>query len=238
MTSQIFPQILSCAYCHAFPMYNIPNGKLACFHHRKMDGIIVDISGDDDDVVVEDHDTDFCLCLKCMKSYQKEEKESKKSKKRKTENITCILCDSSERAGGKCSNEHYLCVSCTRNYVEKTLMPQGTVFWDRIPCLSDECGEKYMESLSVQKVLSSRTKNSIERQQMDVSHLIVGERDPTSQKAIEKFTKQCPNCNVPVEKRGGCNHMNCIMCHFDWHWNCKCPYPSHVDGCNFTNVFD
>jgi len=148
-------------------------------------------------------------------------------KKCKTGQIICILCDGKRKAGGKCSSEHYLCVICTKQYVEKTLMSRGTVFWDRIPCISEECYSKYMSSLSVQNVLSKKTKTIIEKQQMDACHMIAGERDPDSQRLLDKFTKECPNCHVPVIKRGGCDHMTCIVCKHDWYWSCKCKYGSH-----------
>ena len=151
-------------------------------------------------------------------------------KKSKTGKITCVLCGESKKAGGKCPGEHYLCISCTRQYVEKTLMSRGTVFWDRIPCLSGECYSRYMSGLSVQNVLSERTKTRIGKQQMDASHLIAGERDPSSQTLLNKSTKECPNCRVPVEKRGGCDHMKCTVCRFDWYWRCKCVYLSHRGG--------
>ena len=131
----------------------------------------------------------------------------KSRKKSKTGKITSVLCFESKKAGGKCYGEHYLCKSCTRQYVEKTLMSKGTVFWDRIPCLSEECYSRYMSSLSVQNVLSKRTKTIIEKQQMDASHLIAGERDPSSQQLLDKSTKGCPNCHVPITKNGGCSHI-------------------------------
>jgi len=152
-------------------------------------------------------------------------------KKSKTGKITCILCFESKKGGGKCLGEHYLCISCTKQYVEKTLMSRGTVFWDRIPCLSEECYSKYMSGLSVQNVLSKRTKTIVEKQQMDASYLIAGERDPASQKIFDKSCKECPNCRVPVMKNGGCSHMVCRVCGFNWWWDCKCKFPFHGENC-------
>ena len=222
--------LLSCEYCDDFPMYSIPNGKLACFAHRKLDGRpLLDLT---EELEEEAHDTEFCLCIKCTRNiYLEEESVGNDKKKRKKGNVMCVLCHTRRVGGGKCSSDHHLCISCTKNYVEKTLMTKGTVFWDRIPCLSDECSSKYMQGLSVQNILSKKTKTTIDKQQWDVSHLICGERDPGSQKAVEKFTKPCPNCSVPVQKKGGCDHMTCTMCKFNYFWTCKCPYPHHNDEC-------
>lgn len=35
------------------------------------------------------------------------------------------------------------------------------------------------------------------------------EVDPKTQKLMDKKTKSCPACKVPIKKNGGCNHMTC-----------------------------
>jgi E3 ubiquitin-protein ligase RNF14 len=43
-----------------------------------------------------------------------------------------------------------------------------------------------------------------------------------------KHTKPCPNCSTSVEKNGGCNHITCRHCNFEWCWLCNCKYqPGH-----------
>ena len=44
-------------------------------------------------------------------------------------------------------------------------------------------------------------------------------------------TKRCPNCTTTTEKNGGCNHITCAKCSFEWCWLCGCKY---VDG-HFKN---
>ena len=153
-------------------------------------------------------------------------------KKTKTGRVTCVLCGGIKKAAGKCPGEHYLCSSCTKQYVEKTLMSKGIVYWDRIPCLSQECYSKYMLSSSVQNVLSKKTKGIIDKQQMDTAHNIVeGVRDESSEKVVSKFCKPCPNCNVPIMKNGGCSHIVCFACGKDFFWDCSCNYPFHGENC-------
>ena len=45
---------------------------------------------------------------------------------------------------------------------------------------------------------------------------------------MQQNTKPCPNCQTHVEKNGGCNHITCRHCNFEWCWLCNCKYqPGH-----------
>lgn len=55
------------------------------------------------------------------------------------------------------------------------------------------------------------------------------ERDPdlaeqANQEWIRENTKPCPNCNDPIEKNGGCNHMTCQKCRHEFCWTCLATY--------------
>ncbi len=42
-------------------------------------------------------------------------------------------------------------------------------------------------------------------------------------------TKGCPKCTVAVEKNGGCNHMTCRQCGYEWCWMCMKIWKGHND---------
>ncbi|CAB9520759.1 IBR domain-containing protein 1 [Seminavis robusta] len=46
---------------------------------------------------------------------------------------------------------------------------------------------------------------------------------------VKKNAKPCPNCNVPIEKNNGCNHMRCRMCRHDFCWLCLTALGSHLE---------
>ncbi|KAI3653295.1 hypothetical protein MP228_001242 [Amoeboaphelidium protococcarum] len=46
-------------------------------------------------------------------------------------------------------------------------------------------------------------------------------------------TKECPKCHATIEKNGGCNHMTCKTCKYEYCWVCMGPWAEH--GQNFYN---
>ena len=40
----------------------------------------------------------------------------------------------------------------------------------------------------------------------------------------KKHTRECPNCLCIIEKNGGCNHMTCQHCKYQWCWICGGKY--------------
>ncbi|XP_003742411.1 potential E3 ubiquitin-protein ligase ariadne-2 [Galendromus occidentalis] len=44
---------------------------------------------------------------------------------------------------------------------------------------------------------------------------------------ISAHTKDCPMCHVCIEKNGGCNHMQCSGCKYDFCWMCLGDWKTH-----------
>lgn len=41
-------------------------------------------------------------------------------------------------------------------------------------------------------------------------------------------TKNCPKCNICIEKDGGCNHMKCFSCSYEFCWLCLTNWSTHT----------
>uniref|UniRef100_A0A1I7T1J3 RBR-type E3 ubiquitin transferase n=1 Tax=Caenorhabditis tropicalis TaxID=1561998 RepID=A0A1I7T1J3_9PELO len=53
---------------------------------------------------------------------------------------------------------------------------------------------------------------------------------------IHKNTKDCPKCMSPIEKSGGCDHIRCQKCHYDFCWYCGVQWFQHGAGCSLFDV--
>jgi len=45
-----------------------------------------------------------------------------------------------------------------------------------------------------------------------------------SERWMSENTKPCPACHVPIVKNGGCSHMKCSRCHYEFCWFCLGKY--------------
>ncbi|KAI5202134.1 RCC1/BLIP-II protein [Aureobasidium subglaciale] len=60
-----------------------------------------------------------------------------------------------------------------------------------------------------------------ERQARKHAH---SKEDESSVVLIRTITKPCPKCKVLIEKDGGCDHMTCASCHYQFCWLCSTDY--------------
>ncbi|CAO1621157.1 unnamed protein product [Jaminaea pallidilutea] len=55
---------------------------------------------------------------------------------------------------------------------------------------------------------------------------------------ISANTKECPKCSSTIEKNGGCNHMTCRKCRYEWCWMCGGPWSEHGNSWYNCNRYD
>ncbi|KDO19360.1 hypothetical protein SPRG_14880 [Saprolegnia parasitica CBS 223.65] len=39
--------------------------------------------------------------------------------------------------------------------------------------------------------------------------------------------QRCPQCSTTIEKDGGCSHIKCTYCHYDFCWRCRVKWADH-----------
>lgn len=47
---------------------------------------------------------------------------------------------------------------------------------------------------------------------------------------IQSNTKDCPKCHAIIEKNGGCNHLTCTACNYQFCWLCLGDWSSHTNS--------
>ncbi|KAI0066184.1 hypothetical protein BV25DRAFT_1821093 [Artomyces pyxidatus] len=55
---------------------------------------------------------------------------------------------------------------------------------------------------------------------------------------IKSNTKECSKCQSTIEKNGGCNHMTCKKCKYEFCWVCMGPWVEHGTAWYSCNRFD
>jgi len=54
---------------------------------------------------------------------------------------------------------------------------------------------------------------------------------------LQANTRTCPECKTAIEKNGGCNHMSCKKCAYEWCWVCSGPWKEHSGNFYTCNRF-
>jgi len=53
----------------------------------------------------------------------------------------------------------------------------------------------------------------------------------------ELFTKSCPKCGIFIYRTGGCLHMTCKKCEYEFCWTCKQNFKTHLGNICTSNQF-
>lgn len=56
---------------------------------------------------------------------------------------------------------------------------------------------------------------------VDPERAVQARWDEASRVTIKVITKPCPKCRIPTERDGGCMHIFCPRCNFEWCWVCQ-----------------
>ncbi|KAI8391731.1 uncharacterized protein BYT42DRAFT_527401 [Radiomyces spectabilis] len=64
------------------------------------------------------------------------------------------------------------------------------------------------------------------------------EDDSETANWISAHTKECPKCHSTIEKNGGCNHMTCRKCKYEFCWVCMGPWSEHGTSWYTCNRYD
>jgi hypothetical protein len=48
--------------------------------------------------------------------------------------------------------------------------------------------------------------------------------DRATKRWIKNNCESCPNCSAPIKKAGGCDHMTCAKCKYEFCWLCSADY--------------
>ncbi|KAK9502478.1 hypothetical protein O3M35_011252 [Rhynocoris fuscipes] len=65
---------------------------------------------------------------------------------------------------------------------------------------------------------------------VDTSKAVHARWDEASRVTIKTKTKPCPKCRTPTERTGGCMHMVCTRCDFEWCWVCQIDWTRECMG--------
>lgn len=68
--------------------------------------------------------------------------------------------------------------------------------------------------------------------------LIKAADDSETANWIGANTKVCPKCKSMIEKNGGCNHMTCRKCKYEFCWICSGPWSEHGTSWYQCNRYD
>ena len=114
----------------------------------------------------------------------------------------CATCVSSLRCA--------ICDSCLYKHILTSISQDIT---KDVICPNEKCSAKLTKE-TIQIALVAFGKQDLWNDYL-LKHTWRG----TSEEWIRCFGARCPRCRIPIEKNGGCDHMVCKLCRFQFSWN-------------------
>ncbi|KAJ3390790.1 hypothetical protein HDU84_007036 [Entophlyctis sp. JEL0112] len=166
----------------------------------------------------------------------------------------CPICYDVDCAGFELGCAHACCSDCLRTYLVQKISEEGESF--NIQCPDSSCDFTIGES-AVKILVNSKSYEKYQALQMrsyvgalswlkwcphpncelavecKVSAATFDEVVPSVECAnghdfcFGANTKECEKCQSTIEKNGGCNHMTCRKCKYEFCWVCMGPWSDH-----------
>lgn len=142
----------------------------------------------------------------------------------------CSICfdDYAPSEGRYLECGHSFCRSCVNRIVESAAREQSVV---GLRCPETTCRNpisiSYIEAMGFQAPIIDALNSAIR----PIDPIEMGQ---ANQAWLNAHTKPCPRCNRPIEKNGGCDHMTCSRCGYEFCWICLESRRSHMGHTCYT----
>lgn len=211
-----------------------------------------------DVVVVFDCDVGHSMCIRCYVDYIEDALNNRRFKEHRQLGYTIQCpagCDGSE-----IKEIHHFRIMGAKNYeryqrfgAEECLREMGGIFCPKAGCgngLLPEPGQRRVQCNECRHTFCAQCRRDFHTGRCDAA--------PATQQApqaentnrftpnprnvqqarwaeandryVRENSKPCPHCHSPIEKNGGCNHMTCAICRFEFCWLCLVEWNGNCQG--------
>ena len=121
----------------------------------------------------------------------------------------------------KCNEIFHSQTMCPKDYIVEQLKLQKEKERQRIQ-RQQEVARAQLEKIEQEE--KSLTEQKVARQAYRQIVIKLSEQNTLLEEILNAesietlHTQQCPNCHVRIEKNGGCSHMHCSRCNYDFTW--------------------
>lgn len=142
-----------------------------------------------------------------------------------TKTIMCQVCLEDKKLADfeklRCENQNHHHIICTECLNRQTLHAIRNINMRTLACPDPTCKTPFFPEA---------TQGNQERKEVKVA----AEMTEDDKKVLQAMgTKQCPRCNIAIQKNGGCQYVTCTNrgCGHDFCWNCLGPFRHQLHDC-------